>query len=168
LQQINVNFARMSATIIPASQPVNELYAGLPIELRKELETHEQEIKVPRGYKLLQHHVPSGRLVILSSGRVEISVPCGGHEVLMGTAGPGKVFGMRAAVSGEVPEINVTCLEECEITVIPAEDFNSILRDNPQMYFAVARVLSADLKIADQLIRNCARRASAIARNKNT
>lgn len=158
----------MNATIIPASQRVNELYTGLPAELRKELERHEQDVKVPRGYRLIQHHVHAGRLIILNSGTVEVSVPCGGHEVLMGTAGSGKVFGMRAAVSGEVPEINVTCLEECEIAVIPAEDFNSILRDNPQMYFAVARVLSADLKIADQLIRNCARKASAMARNKNT
>lgn len=157
----------MSATIIPASQPANELYTGLPAELRKELEGHEQDMKVPRGYRLLEHHVPAGRLIILNSGVVEISVPCGGREVLLSKAGPGKVFGMRAAISGEVPEINVTCLEECQIAVIPAEIFNGLLRDNPQMYFAVARVLSGDLKIADQLIRSCARRASAVGRAKS-
>lgn len=74
---------------------------------------------------------------------------------------------MRATISGEVPETNVTCLEECDIAVIPGEDFTAVLRDNPQMYFAVAKVLSADLKIADQLIRNCARRTSAIGRSKS-
>lgn len=157
----------MSATIIPARESANELYAGLPTELRNELERHEQDIKVPRGYRLLQHHVAAGRLIIVNSGTVEISVPCGGREVLLGRAGPGKVFGMRPVISGEVPEINVTCLEECEIAVIPAEDFNRVLRDNPQMYFAVARVLSADLKIADQLIRTCARRTSAIGRTRS-
>lgn len=156
----------MTATTVSVNQPVNELYTGLPAELRKELEKHEQDISVPRGYRLLQHHVPPGRLLILNSGTVEISVPCRGHEVLLGTAGPGKVFGMRATMTGEAPEINVTCLQQCEIAVIPAEDFTAVLRDNPQMYFAVAKVLSADLKIADQLIRNCARRASAIGRTK--
>ncbi len=156
----------MTVTIPEPSATVNELYAALSPELRREVEKQEEDFRVPRGLRLVQRHVPQGRLVIVMSGRVEISVPSEGHEVLLGTAGPGKVFGMRAVVSGELPEINVTCLEECDIAVIPAEKFISVLRDNPQMYFAVAKVLSADLKIADQLIRNCARKGSAVARSK--
>jgi CRP-like cAMP-binding protein len=156
----------MSVTISEPSTTSNELYAALPAELRKELEQYEEDTRVQRGFRLIQRHTPPGKLVILTAGKAEISVPSEGHEVLLGTAGPGKVFGMRAIVSGELPEINVTCLEECDIVAIPAEKFMSVLRDNPQMYFAVAKVLSNDLKIADQLIRNCARRASAVARNK--
>ena len=157
----------MSAmSMIPEPSTTNELYAGLTTELRNELQKYEQEIKVPQGYKLIQYGVRPERLMILNSGTVEISVPSGGNEVSLGTAGPGKVFGMRAAVSGEVPEINVTALEECELTVITGEDFASVLRNFPQIYFAVAKVLSADLKIADQLIRNCARRTSAISRRE--
>jgi CRP-like cAMP-binding protein len=95
---------------------------------------------------------------------VEISVPSAGSDVVLGTAGPGKVFGMRAVVSGELPEMNATCLEECDIAVIAGHVFSTLLSDNPQMYFAVAKVLSADLKIADQLIRNCARKTSSLDR----
>jgi CRP-like cAMP-binding protein len=157
----------MNPTTIARNQTVNEFYAGLSPELQKQLEAHEQDLKVPRGYKIIQHGVVPGRLVILNSGKVQISVPSGGHEVLLGTAGPGKVFGMRGAVTGEAPEINVTCLEECEIAIVPGDAFQAVLRENPQIYFAVAKVLSADLKIADQLIRNCARKASAIGRTKS-
>lgn len=157
----------MTLTTSEPGKIVNELYAGVSAELRKELEKYEEVRRVPRDYKLIQRHVAVGRLIILTSGEVEISVPSGGTEVSLGTAGPGKVFGMRAVISGELPEIDVTCLEECEIAVIPGEKFMSVLRENPQMYFAVAQVLSGDLKIADQLIRNCARRASAIFRNKS-
>jgi CRP-like cAMP-binding protein len=154
----------MSVTSVAETQAVNEFYAGLSGESRKELEQAEEDFRVPRGYKLIQHGVYPDRLIILISGRVEISVPSAGTDVVLGTAGPGKVFGMRAVVSGELPEINATCLEECDIAVIQGDVFTAILKDNPQMYFAVAKVLSADLKIADQLIRNCARKASSLDR----
>jgi len=157
----------MNATTIARNQTTNELYAGLTPELQRQLEKHEQDLKVPRGYRIVQHGVAPKRLVIINSGTVEISVPSGGSEVLLGTSGAGKVFGMRAVVTGEAPETNVTCLEECEIAIIPEETFNVLLREKPQIYFAVAKVLSADLKIADQLIRNCARKASAIGRSKS-
>jgi CRP-like cAMP-binding protein len=155
----------MSAiSMSPERSTTNELYAGLTTELRNELQKYEQELEVPQGYKLIEHGVRPERLVILNSGTVEISVTSGGNEVSLGTAGPGKVFGMRAAVSGEVPEISVTALEQCELGIITGEDFANVLRNFPQIYFAVAKVLSADLKIADQLIRNCARKTPAIVR----
>ncbi len=148
----------MNSTLISTTETSNELYADLAPEIRNALRGHERVVRMPRGGSLLQHGVLPERLVIVNSGTVEISVPNADDGVSLGTAGPGKVFGMRAVVSGETPEIDVTCLEECIITVIPAQEFLTILGNNPQMYFSVAKVLSGDLKIADQLIRNCARR----------
>jgi CRP-like cAMP-binding protein len=137
----------------------NELYASLPPEVCLVLEKHERHITVPRGQRLMEYGVLPKQLFILNSGKVEISVPGPEAEVSLGTAGPGKVFGMRALVSGETPEIDVTPLEDCEVTVIPGPEFLAALQTTPQIYFAVAKVLSADLKIADQLIRNCARKS---------
>lgn len=151
----------MNSITTAASPVTNELYASLPLDVRQELQKHEQHMTVPRGRRLLQYGVMPEHLLILNSGTVEISVPSAETDVSLGTAGPGKVFGMRAAVSGEKPEIDVTSVEDCEISVIPGPEFLSVLRNNPQVYFAVAKVLSADLKIADQLIRNCSRRAPA-------
>ena len=136
----------------------NELYASLAPEIRQELESHERHVVMARGQRLLECGVLPHQIMILNSGIVEISVPTPEEEVSLGTAGPGRVFGMRAVISGETPEIDVTPLENCDVTVIPGPDFLEVLRNNPQIYFAVAKVLSADLKIADQLIRNCARR----------
>lgn len=151
----------MNSTTPVAKSLTNELYASLPSEIREELEKLERHVVVPCGQRLLEYGVLPQQLMILDSGVVEISVPSAEVEVSLGTAGPGKVFGMRAAVSGETPEIDVTPLEDCEVTVIPRTEFLAVLQNNPQMYFAVAKVLSADLKIADQLIRNCARRTPA-------
>ena len=55
------------------------------------------------------------------------------------------------------PEITVTCLEECRVTILPKNVFLGVLARRPEMYFAVIKVLSADLATADRLRRECAR-----------
>jgi CRP-like cAMP-binding protein len=90
---------------------------------------------------------------------VEITLDCRSrHPASLGYSGAGKVFGMRATVSGELPEIDVTCLESCSITTVPRDVFLAFLKSNPQAYFAVAKVLSSDLQIADRILRGHTRR----------
>jgi len=145
---------------------VNELYEGLSTEAIDELKKHEKLVTAPKGSMLMEHGKSPENLVIVNSGSVDISVPAAETHVSLGSAGPGKVFGMRATVSGETPEINVTCLDECQITLIPKSEFMAVLQKYPNIYFSVARVLSADLKIADQLIRDCSRRPTVADRSK--
>lgn len=157
----------MSATITNAAI-VNELYEGIPSEIRLELEKRERTRKTRPGETLLKYGETPSHLVLLNSGKVEISVVSTDHDVVLGNAGPGKTFGMRAALTGEPAEITVTCLEECEVSEIPAAEFQAVMRDNPQLYFSIAKVLSADLKIVDELLRSCSRRVSTAARPKNS
>jgi CRP-like cAMP-binding protein len=135
----------------------NELYAVLPPDARRELEKHEQPMTVPPGTSLIKHGVLPDRLVILNSGMVQISVPCPRRPATLTTGEGGKVFGMRAAISGELPEIDVTCLGPCQVTFLPRDNFLSILKTMPQSYFAVAKVLSADLQIANRILRGSMR-----------
>jgi len=130
----------------------NELYSLLPAELCQELQKYEQTIDVPQGTSLMKHgELPAG-LVILLSGSVQVSVPCSRRSASVTTAQKGKVFGMRAALAGEPPEIDVTCLEECRVTVVPREAFLDVLKINPQIYFAIAKVLSGELQIANRIL----------------
>lgn len=156
----------MTATTTQESL-LNELYDGIPLEVRLELEKRERTRKTRPGETLLQYGITPDKLTLLNSGRVEISVNSSGHEVVLGTAGPGKTFGMRRAITGESAEITVTCLEQCEISEIAVAEFQAVLRDHPQLYFVVAKVLSADLKIVDELLRSCSRRVSSAVRAKN-
>jgi len=138
----------------------NELYAMLPADARQELEKHEQSMTVPRGTALIEHGVLPERLAILDSGTVQVSVPCPRRPAALTTGEAGKVFGMRAAISGELPEIDVTCVEPCRVTFVPCDSFLELLKARPQIYYAVARVLSADLQIADRILRGSYRRCS--------
>jgi CRP-like cAMP-binding protein len=84
---------------------------------------------------------------------VEITLPSEGKTLALGAAGPGKVFALRAIVAGEVAEIEITATEKCSLTVLPADEFLNVLRRNPEMYLAVVKVLSGDLKNADSFLR---------------
>ena len=92
--------------------------------------------------------------MIVNAGNVKITLDCHSQPCgFPGISGAGKVFGMRAVVSGELPEIDVTCMESCSITTVPRDVFLALLKNNPQVYFAVAKVLSSDLQIADRILR---------------
>ena len=141
------------------SEAANELYDMLSPELRAELARFEQSRIVPAGTHLITCGVPPENLVIVNAGKVEITLDCRSrHAASLGYSGAGKVFGMRALVSGELPEIDVTCMESCSITTLPREVFLAVLKNNPQAYFAVAKVLSSDLQIADRILRGNTRR----------
>jgi CRP-like cAMP-binding protein len=43
---------------------------------------------------------------------------------------------------------------------VPRDAFLELLKNHPEIYFAVAKVLSADLQIADHILRNHSRRVS--------
>jgi CRP-like cAMP-binding protein len=147
-----------------AGEATNELYAGLSDKLRQELAGHEQAATLSRGATLLQCGMPADRVVILTSGSAETSVLIAEKVRSLGIARPGKVFGLDSIISGEALRTSVTCSEECGVTFLPKAVFLDVLRRNPQMYFAVAKVLSADLAAANRVIRAYGRNAAGKAR----
>ena len=149
-QSMNSTSANAAAT--------NELYEMLSPEVRAEFAKSERSLTVPEGTALIQQGVPPENLVIIHSGKVAVTLNCLRGPASLDYSEPGKVFGMRALVSGELPEINVTCVEPCSITVVPRDTFLALLQSHPAIYFGVAKVLSSDLKIADRILRNNSRR----------
>jgi CRP-like cAMP-binding protein len=134
-------------------EPSNELYASISPDVRLELARLAQATTAEPGSKLIRHGVRPEQLIILNSGKVEITVPAEGKTLTLGAAGPGKVFALRAIVAGEASEVEVTATEKCSLTVLPADEFLNVLRRNPEMYMAVVKVLSSDLRNADSFLR---------------
>ena len=140
---------------------MNELYANLSAPLLQQLRNQERSATVSQGSKLIQYRISPNQLIILNSGLAEITVPVAGKPVSVGTAGPGKVLGLRCIMCGEVSEIEVTCLEECEITLLSRDAFLEVLHSNPEMYFAIVKVLSADLRTVQSFLREKTGRTKA-------
>jgi CRP-like cAMP-binding protein len=146
-------------TIPLKSEAANELYASLSPELRTELANYERSAAVPAGTNLIKRGVLPDQLVIVNSGKVEITLNCAHESILLDCAMEGRVFGMRAVVSGELPEEDVTCQENCSVTLIPRDTFLKTVRQHPEMYFAIAKVLSCDLVTAQRMLKTSLRRS---------
>ncbi|MGZ4896312.1 MAG: Crp/Fnr family transcriptional regulator, partial [Candidatus Angelobacter sp.] len=110
------------------SGTTNELYEMLSPELRAELARSERSMIVPEGTALIQQGVRPEHLVIVSSGKVSVTLNCERKSASLDYSEAGKVFGMRALVSGELPEVNVTCVESCSITTLPRDVFLALLK----------------------------------------
>lgn len=143
------------------SKVMNDLYVDLSGEVRQELAKHELIMTAPPGTSLLQRGICPDQLIFLNSGSAETSVQVAGKTMSLGIASPGKVFGLHSILSGAPPDTTVTCLEKCEITLLPKTAFLDMLERNPQMYFAVIKVLSSDLAAADRVIRAYVRGSTA-------
>jgi CRP-like cAMP-binding protein len=131
----------------------SDLYAWLPQEVRDQLAAVEEHKSVPAGTRLIDHNVVPSHLVVLNSGNVEISLQAQGQSVPLAVAGPGSAFDLRALVCGVMPCVDVVCRSACQVALVPREEFTRVLGSHPQAYFAVAKVLSSDLKAANDALR---------------
>lgn len=125
--------------------------------MRDELSRHEEEATVPAGTKLISQTVVPGHLILVQHGSVEISVSGAARVTRLSVAGKGKVLGLRAILSGERPEIEATALDDCRIFRIPRQAFLEVACRRPEIYFAICKVLSADLDIAERFLRETPR-----------
>jgi CRP-like cAMP-binding protein len=148
-----------------SSDVIKDLYAGLPDELRRELAVHERAVTIPKGTPLLQCGNYPEHLIVLHSGSVETSVVVAGKPLSLGVASAGRVFGLQSILAETPNDINVTCLERCEVILVPRKAFLDALQRNPQMYLAVAKLLSADLQKAHGFLRHNGRRSKTRGTN---
>lgn len=139
------------------NEPANELYASLPSGVIEALRERECPASVNAGAHLIRHGEDPHQLVIITSGEVVISLPSRSASVVLGTAGPGKVLGLRSLISGELPQIDARCLCDCKVTTISKNRFMDALKTHPQIYFGIAKVLSADVELAQAYLKNISR-----------
>ncbi len=143
---------------IPAQETSNDLYGMLPEGIRRQLTRADRRKTVPTGTHLIIHGIPPKDLVILEAGSVDMSFPTGKKIFPVTVAGAGKVFGLREVLFQALPEVDVVCGEECTIKLLPAETVRQILGSCPEACFAIAKVLSFDLQMAQSLLRRMPRR----------
>lgn len=139
----------------------NDLYAGLPQEVRQQLAKHGKVVTVPPGTRLLRSGTTPEQLIILNSGSAETFVAVAGKSRSLGISRAGKVFGLHFMLTDAPHDISVTCLEECEVTIVPKKAFLDVLQRHPQMYFAIVQVLATDLSAAHHVIRSYGRGSKA-------
>lgn len=133
---------------------LEELYRSLPRDVEKTLRQAETRLTVPPSTKLIYCGRRPEHLIALCAGAVEVTLPGKNQEVILSMAGPGRIFGLRALVTGKLSETEVICRTECELCLLPMEVFASALKSHSQMYLPLAKLLSADLQLAQAYLKN--------------
>jgi CRP-like cAMP-binding protein len=162
-------FANVSADMnvtLPQHHTLNELYASLTEDLVAELRKLEQTRTCHAGSKLMNCGELPHDLMILAAGQAEILLPCPRHTISLGMVAPGKVLGLKALMTGEGAETDIVCLTPCTVTLLSGTRFLEQLRSHPEIYYVVAKILSADLQQADKVLKQASRRVHRMQRGR--
>jgi CRP-like cAMP-binding protein len=157
--------ANMNATH-PQHEALNELYAGLADHLVAELRRLELKQVYRAGTRLMTCGELPRQIMILETGEAEILLPCPRRAVSLGAAAPGKVLGLKALMAGEAVETDIVCVTSCSVALLPGSGFLELLRSHPEIYYVVAKILSADLQQADKVLKHTTRRIHRAPRGK--
>ncbi len=107
--------------------------------------------RYPRGTTLLNEGDRSERIVIIVSGRAKVSYFTDeGREVLLAVRGPGDLLGEFAALDGEPFSATVIALEDVDALVMTAEQFRTVLKEEPEVALCLFKTLSRKLRDADR------------------
>lgn len=91
-------------------------------------------------------------LFIVLEGRVKIFVSDSqGHEVVLGTLGPGEYFGELALDAGP-RSASVITLEPCQLLVVPKDAFRDFVESNPPFAFSlIGKLISRVRSLTDDV-----------------
>jgi CRP/FNR family cyclic AMP-dependent transcriptional regulator len=95
-------------------------------------------------------------LFILTEGRVKVFVSdAQGHEVVLGTHGPGEYFG-EMALETETRSASVITLEPCQLLVVSKDAFREFIERNPAFAFSLIGKLIARVRTLTENVKSLA------------
>ena len=101
------------------------------------------------GSTLVHEGDRAGRVLIVQSGRVKISVITpDGNEVILAIRGPGELVGEMSALDGSPHNGTATAMDDVTCLQISNEEFGSFLRSHPDAAMAVIHLLVDRLRDA--------------------
>lgn len=95
--------------------------------------------------------INTGKIKIAHSGE-------DGKEQIVRMAKEGDVLGYRALLTSERYNASAVALDDSEICFIPRDTFFNVLKHNPQLAFEIIKMLSTELRKAEQRITDLAQK----------
>jgi CRP-like cAMP-binding protein len=107
------------------------LFYGLSKEVAQKLIDIMQEESYPSGTVLFQRGDPADFLYILSSGKLECTLPGKLQTRKVLAEEPGQIVGWSSLVERETYSTDVVCTQDSEVTKMYKKDVETILRSHP-------------------------------------
>lgn len=148
---------------VPRCSDCNSLDTSMFCSLTKTEETKLSDNKVPNVYKkgqviFYEGHQPQN-LFCIFSGKVKIyKLGEDGKEQIVRFAKKGGLIGYRALLSGENYFASATAIEETVLCCFPKNIIEELLKINSTFSHEAIKLLSADLRVAEQMVLNMAQK----------
>jgi CRP/FNR family transcriptional regulator, cyclic AMP receptor protein len=99
------------------------------------------------GQQIVGYHEASTDIFFLTSGKVRVVVySAEGKAVLFTDLGPGAMFGEVAAIDRAARSAGIEALTRSTVASLTADQFESLLLDEPAMALAVLRHIAAEVR----------------------
>ncbi len=108
-----------------------------------------KKIYVKKGKSIFLEGTPGECAYIIESGSVEVSkTKSNGQVISLGTLYEKDLFGELGLIDGLPRTATVTAIEDCTVSILTQEAFNSLARRNPQSLIPILKILAKRLRSA--------------------
>jgi NTE family protein len=121
------------------------LFAGLRPELREVVAERAETLHVAAGTWLFREGDPGDAMYVLRAGRLEV-LPDEDDESSRRVLGRGASVGELSLLTDSPRSASVRAARDTDLIVIGREDFQSLLRQAPELALALTRVLGEQLR----------------------
>jgi CRP-like cAMP-binding protein len=105
------------------------------------------------GAEIIKEGTLSDCAYIIESGSVKVSKTLvNGEEQVIGILQENDIFGEMGLIDSLPRSANVIALEDCSVTVMTQDIFNSLSRHNPTALMPILKVLAKRLRTALEII----------------
>jgi CRP-like cAMP-binding protein len=95
---------------------------------------------------------PGSQMFAITTGGVRVVLSQDGKEIILGTLGPGDIFGEIALLDGRQRAATVTAVELSEFLVIERHDFVPVVEKYPQVAIKLLATVTGRLRMTNELI----------------
>lgn len=120
------------------------LFAGLPSEQRETLAARTRSLRMQAGDWLFHSGEEGDGMYVVRTGRLRVVDEPSGATVR--ELGRGDVVGELSLLSGEPRSASVRATRASELLFVERADFESALRDSPELALSLSRVLASQLR----------------------
>jgi len=106
-----------------------------------------------KGAEIIKEGMLSDCAYIIESGSVKVSkTMVNGEEQIIGILEQNDIFGEMGMIDSLPRSANVVAIEDCTVTVMTQDIFNSLSKHNPTALIPVLKVLAKRLRKALEII----------------
>jgi len=106
-----------------------------------------------KGEEIIKEGMLSDCAYIIDAGKVEVSkILPNGEKQIIGLLNENDIFGEMGLIDGFPRSATVVALEDCTISIMTQEAFNSLAQHNPQALMPILKVLAKRLRATLTLV----------------